>query len=353
MDLFSLTTEWFGQTTERLTVNGAHLNEAGYRKLTPALAEALYGPKLKTSSTHSLREKVHQAVNDKNWFWFNDYQMLNGVHSYGRRWKPFGNVNYPEEIEKLRQLTAIRDRAIWAAIRGETIDLAAADKTTRTLTPIPTNAEKRRQNRYQYGEDALSHFTMADGYKIELFASESEFPELVNPVQLSFDNRGRLWISTMPSYPHFRPGDPRPNDKLHVPVGFELAPEGVYISQPLNLILLRDKDGDGRADSREIMLAGFDSHDTHHAAGAFCADPSGAFFMCEGLFHHTNVESAYGAIRGVNGGFFRYNPQRQRLERTVQTNIPNLWGVAFDQWGQSFFLITSGTDMHWMLPVSK
>ena len=147
---------------------------------------------------------------------------------------------------------------------------------------------------------------MADGYKIELFASESEFPELANPVQLSFDNRGRLWISTMPSYPHFRPGDPRPNDKLliledtdgdgkadkcavyadklHVPVGFELAPEGVYVSQPPNLILLRDTEGDGRADSREIMLAGFDSPDTHHAASAFCDDPSAPSLCAKASF---------------------------------------------------------------------
>ena len=129
LDLFSLTTEWFGQTRERLTVNGAHLNEAGYLKIAPALAEALYGPKLETPPSKVLWQKVHQAVNDKNWFWFNDYQMLNGVHSYGRRWKPFGNVNYPEEIEKLRQLSSIRDRAIGAALRSETIDLAAADKT--------------------------------------------------------------------------------------------------------------------------------------------------------------------------------------------------------------------------------
>ena len=136
-----------------------------------------------------------------------------------------------------------------------------------------------------------------------------------------------------------------------MPVGFELAPEGVYVSQPPNLILLRDTDGDLKADSTEIILSGLDSHDTHHAPGAFCADPSGAFFLCEGVFHHTNVETAYGAVRGVNGGFFRYSPQRQRFYRAVQTNIPNPWGVAFDQWGQNFFLITSGTDMHWMLPV--
>ena len=47
----------------------------------------------------------------------------------------------------------------------------------------------------------------------------------------------------------------------------------------------------------------------------------------------------------------RFSPQRQHLERVVQTNIPNPWGVAFDKWGQDFFLVTSGTDMFWMLPV--
>ena len=371
VDLFALTTEWFNRSASPLTVNGAHLNESGYRKLAPALVRALYGTEPEAPA--EIQNQVLAAVRNKNWFWFNDVQMLNGVHSYGRRWRPFGNVNYPEEIEKLRQLTAIRDQAVWAANQGKTIDLAAKDRQTRPLTPIPTNAARRRQNAYQYGQDALAKFSLPEGYRIELFAAESDFPELANPVQMAFDNHGRLWVSTMPSYPHFRPGDPRPNDKLliledldqdgkadrsivfadglHVPVGFELAPEGVYVSQPPNLILLRDTDGDLKADSTEIILSGLDSHDTHHAPGAFCADPSGAFFLCEGVFHHTNVETAYGAVRGVNGGFFRYSPQRQRFYRAVQTNIPNPWGVAFDQWGQNFFLITSGTDMHWMLPV--
>lgn len=55
---------------------------------------------------------------------------------------------------------------------------------------------------------------MRDSYKIELFASESEFPDLKSPVQMSFDNRGRLWVSVIPSYPHYKPGDERPNDKI-------------------------------------------------------------------------------------------------------------------------------------------
>ncbi|HSJ04229.1 MAG TPA: PVC-type heme-binding CxxCH protein, partial [Verrucomicrobium sp.] len=206
------------------------------------------------------------------------------------------------------------------------------------------------------------------------FASEKEFPNLANPMQLSFDDKGRLWVAVMPTYPHYRPGDALPDDKLliyedtngdgkadketvfadhlHLPIGFEFAPEGVYVSQEPNLVLIRDTNGDDKADSTEIILGGFDTHDTHHAISAYTADPSGAFILCEGVFLHSNVETPYGPVRCVDGGFFRYSPQRGQLERTAQLSIPNPWGVVFDKWGQDFFLHTSGTSMNWMLPVS-
>jgi len=56
-------------------------------------------------------------------------------------------------------------------------------------------------------------------------------------------------------------------------------------------------------------------------------------------------------VRCVDGGFFRYSPQRGQLERTIQMAIPNPWGFVFDQWGQDFLLHTSGTTMNWALPV--
>jgi len=193
-------------------------------------------------------------------------------------------------------------------------------------------------------------------------------------MQLSFDDKGRLWVATMPTYPHDRPGDALPDDKiliyedtngdgkadketvfadkLHLPIGFEFAPEGVYVSQEPNLVLLTDTDGDDKADRTEIVLGGFDTHDTHHAISAYTADPSGAFMLCEGVFLHSNVETPYGPVRCVDGGFFRYSPQRGQLERTIQMSIPNPWGFTFDKWGQDFFLHTSGTSMNWGLPVS-
>ena len=99
---------------------------------------------------------------------------------------------------------------------------------------------------------------------------------------------------------------------------------------------------------KRSLLSGFDDHDTHHAISAFCADPSGAIYMAEGVFLHTNVETPYGVVRAHNGGFYRYNPVKRHLERTSQVRIPNPWGIAFDDWGQPIYLETSGPAMRWM-----
>lgn len=72
--------------------------------------------------------------------------------------------------------------------------------------------------------------------------------------------------------------------------------------------------------------------------------------MCEGVFLHSNTESVYGPERGSNGGFFRYSPQKKQIRRYAQFSIPNPWGVAYDDYGQDFFLHTSGTSFSWMLP---
>jgi mono/diheme cytochrome c family protein len=101
-----------------------------------------------------------------------------------------------------------------------------------------------------------------------------------------------------------------------------------------------------------MLLSGFDDHDTHHAISAFTVDPSGAIYMGEGVFLHTNVETPYGPVRATNGGFYRYTPQQHKLERTAQLSIPNPWGIAFDAWGQNFFCDTSGPDVRWMMPGS-
>ncbi len=373
VDAFRPSKNWMEAEESNITADGFQLNDNGYQKLAELLADEMFGRQKVMADSN--REAVYEAVMEKNWFWHNDIKLPNGVHAWGRRYDPFGPDNYPYEKEKISEMTANRDTAIWNAAQGKQTDLVAMDAKTKKLPPVETNYKDVNGSgnpEYLYAEDALSKLKVADGYKLELFATEKEFPDLANPVQLSFDNKGRLWVATMPSYPHYKPGDSKPDDKLliledtdsdgkadkqtvfagglHLPLGFEFAPEGVYATQGTNMVLLKDTDGDDKADSKEIILSGFDDHDTHHGISAYAADPSGAMYMAEGVFLHTNVETAYGPVRATNGGFYRYSPQRHHLERTAQLPIPNPWGIAFDEWGQPFFAHTSGPDMTWMMP---
>ncbi|MDB4618163.1 dehydrogenase, partial [Akkermansiaceae bacterium] len=363
--------KWFSQQDQKLTLDGALLNRSGQEYLAELLVDQLFGERPAEKFHHGVR----QAVLEKNWMWEKFYKIPNGVHVYGKRHKPYGPKNYPAELKKLEEMTANRDQAIWAALAGKTFDLTAADAKTTPLPKVETNYKPSKKNgstEYLYDDKAVASFTTAPGYKVELFASEKEFPHLANPVQLSFDNQGRLWIATMPSYPHYKPGDAKPSDKLliledtdndgkadketvfaeglHLPTGFEIAHNGVYVAQGNHLIFLQDTDGDDKADVQEIVLSGFDDHDTHHVISAFCADPSGAIYMGEGTFLHSHVETAYGPVRSSNGGFFRYSPQRNRMERTSRISIPNPWGTAFDEYGQPFFLETSDPSLLWMTP---
>lgn len=372
VNCYTASKESFHINQEPLTRDGILLNELGYLHFQEYLNLNLFGNGPTDAPGY---QELRIAVRQKNRMWEKYYKIPNGVHVYGRRNKPFGPVNYPAELKKLEQLCANRDEAIWAAAQGKPFDLAAADAATEPLPKIETNylpSKKNGTTDYLYGDEALTSFKMAPGYQIELFASEKEFPNLANPVQLAFDNKGRLWIATMPTYPHWKPGDPKPNDMLliyedtdndgkadketvfadglHLPTGFEISHDGVYVAHGNHLILLKDSDGDDKADTKEIVLSGFDDHDTHHVISAFCADPSGAIYMGEGTFLHSNIETAYGPVRSSNGGFFRYSPQRNHLERTARLSIPNPWGTAFDDWGQPFFLETSDPDLHWMTP---
>ena len=367
VDLYTPSLEWMQD--DRLTTDGISLTDEGYARLGDYLAEQIFG-----IDPVEEDEELLAAVNHKNYFWLLDFKMPNGVHVYGRRFKPYGPDNYPYEITKVRQMTRNRDAAIWAHLAGEDFDVARADEETIPLPPVETNyaVEAPEDVEYLYGEELMSTFTVAPGYQLELFASEEDFPLLANPAQMNWDNQGRLWVSVMPSYPHYKPGDALPNDKLviledtdkdgkadnlkvwadslHLPVGFEFAEGGVYVSQGTNLVFLKDTDGDDEADYREIVLSGFDDHDTHHNISAYEADPAGGIYMGEGIFLHTNVETPHGPVRATNGGFYRFEPKRRHLERTAQIAIPNPWGIIFDEWGQPIFAHTSDPNVRWMLP---
>lgn len=375
VDLFNPTRAIYSKSRQPFTINGFAPTEEGYIQLGALIADAMFGPQAPRSKASA--SLLNGAVKQKDWFWNNDYNLVNGVHSHGQRYNPYGPQNYPDEVKKTREMMALRDQLIHDVAAGRKNYLTVDDSGTHVLPPVPTNykpSDKNGNPSFLNGKKAIESFTMAPGYKVELFASEAEFPDLRNPVQMSFDNKGRLWVATMPTYPHYKPGDPMPNDKLiiledtdqdgradkqtvfadglHLPIGFEFAPEGVYVSEEPNLCLLIDANNDDRADRKELILHGFDTHDTHHAISAYCADASGAFYLLEGRFLHSQVETAYGPRRCNDGGVWRFDPKNHRLERYSQSDYSNPWGMSFNHWEQAFISDASPGENWWGLPVS-
>ena len=215
---------------------------------------------------------------------------------------------------------------------------------------------------------ALARFKPADGYEIGLFASEREFPELANPLAMTFDTRGRLWVLTSPTYPHVGP-DETPNDKLiiledgngdgradkvkvfadrlYIPTGFALGDGGAYVSQQPNLMFLQDTDGDDKADVRRIILHGFGTEDSHHSIHAFQWGPDGALYFQEGTFLHSQVETPYGPVRVDYAAVFRYEPRTEKLSVFVTYPFANPWGHVIDGWGQNFISDASNGYNYW------
>src|SRR5690606_37269258 len=111
----------FSRSDKPLTIDGAQLNDAGYREFSIRLADAVFGQMKNIDDAN--RQLIHDAVMEKNWVWFQDFKHPNGVQAFGRRFDPFGPDNYPAEFTKIREMTAIRDEAIWQANQGIRMNL--------------------------------------------------------------------------------------------------------------------------------------------------------------------------------------------------------------------------------------
>jgi putative heme-binding domain-containing protein len=353
VDLYSPMHEAMEAEAEPLTINGIHLNDQGNAWLAAAIDRALFGPRPAGILTDL--DSLRSAVVEKDKQFYYDYRAVNGYYIYGGRKNPYGVVNFPEEFAKLRKMISLRDERIWKLASGEPLSDSIDDSATGELSQIPTNVNTMLT--YLSPEESLKQFDVQEGYEISLFASEVEFPDLMNPVALDIDARGRLWVTTTPCYPQYLPGTPVNDkvlifedsdkdgkadkqtvfaDQMHLPIGIALVDGGAYVSQQPNLMFLKDTDGDDVADKRELVLHGFDSADSHHSISAFTFGPDGALYMQEGTFHHTQIETPHGPQRVKDAAVFRYEPKTEKLSIFVSYSFANPWGHAFDYWGQNF-----------------
>ena len=72
----------------------------------------------------------------------------------------------------------------------------------------------------------------------------------------------------------------------------------------------------------------------------------------EGRFPYSQVETPYGPQRMTDGGVWRFDPRSWKLERFSQSDYSNPWGIAIDEYGQTFISDASGGANNWALPLS-
>ena len=182
-------------------------------------------------------------------------------------------------------------------------------------------------------QDALSRFSTHDGLRVELVAAE---PLVIAPVVMDLAPDGRLWVVEMAGYMTDLAGseEAEPNgrivvlddddgdghmdrrtvfvDGLVMPRAVHAVPEGVLLVAPPHLILARDTDGDGRADSQEVLDDTFAGLDNPEHAG------NGLRFGMDNWLHCSQHPWEY---RFVDGTVQR---------RAVPTH--GQWGTTRDEW---------------------
>jgi putative membrane-bound dehydrogenase-like protein len=205
--------------------------------------------------------------------------------------------------------------------------------------------------------EAAAAMTVPDGFSVQLAAGE---PMIHQPIAMTFDHRGRLWVAEAHTYPIRAPeGEGKDNiviledtdsdgafDKrtvfiegLNLVSGLEIGFGGVWVGAAPNFMFIPDRDGDDRPDGEpQILLDGWGLTDTHETLNSFTWGPDGWLYGCHGVFSFAKVGppgTPKDQRTRMNAGVWRYHPVRHEFQ-VFAWGTSNPWGVDFNDYGQTF-----------------
>lgn len=206
-------------------------------------------------------------------------------------------------------------------------------------------------------EVAQKKFAVPKGFEVRLFAAE---PMVVNPVAMTWDERGRLWVVELFEYPlGAKPGEkPRDNvkiledtdndgradkvtvfaDGLNLATGIAIGNGGVYVGQAPHLLFFKDTNGDDKADEKQIVMTGFGLEDRHELLNGFNWGPDGALHMTHGVFTISKVKNPDDPDAPevlMTAAVARFFPKTKKFE-VISEGASNQWGVDWDAGGNAF-----------------
>ncbi|MBM3846859.1 MAG: DUF1080 domain-containing protein, partial [Verrucomicrobia bacterium] len=348
VNLFDVITQRQGDKP-RLTEDGIHLTDRGLVEVGRIVAGAL-GVEVSSLDGQAL---LREAIVRKNELWFDCWRPANWSFVYGDRVAQAFARGEGEEphlkiaFQKNLPLIAEQENRIHALTSG----------TMPPVAPVTAAARPQPDAGALSPEEQLATLQPAEGFAVGLFASELQ--GVVKPIQIAWDETGRMYVACSPAYPHSRASAPRPDfilaledtdrdgraDKswkfaegLTMVQGVEPGAGGVYVCDFDQIVHFRDSDGDGRADTRKVVLSGFGVGDTHQLVNSITYGPDGSLWFTQGLHAFSRVETPWGIARLDRSAVWRLRPGSIRLDGFFGGGMAgaNCWGVAFDDYGQVF-----------------
>ena len=233
----------------------------------------------------------------------------------------------------------------------------AADSPPQPLIP---HAQDKPPNDPRDAVTAAKLMTVPAGFTVEVVAAE---PDLVNPVAMAIDDRGRFWVTESLEYPRREPGVGKDRVKiledtdgdgkadrftvflegLNIPSGIAVGHGGVWVVNSPDLLFVQDTDGDGKADRQEVVVTGFGRTDTHELPNSLTWGPDGWLYGLNGVFNHSHVQ--YSKTNPnyqenhpgwpLTCALFRIHPRTREFQVFCE-GTSNPWGIAFNDEGETF-----------------
>ena len=224
-----------------------------------------------------------EGDNHEPWTWTKEHGKGKVFYTaYGHDERTWTNPGF-HQLMKQGILWAVNEdvRKQWDNFRKEIPTLKYREEAN-----IPNYEKRNPLPRYQEPlspEESKKLIQVPVGFDLELFASE---PDIINPIAMDWDERGRLWVIETVDYPNSvrdaegvgddrikicedTNGDGKADkftifaDKLNIPTSLVFANGGIIVSQAPHFLFLKDNDGDDKADVRDIIISGWGTFDTH------------------------------------------------------------------------------------------
>jgi putative heme-binding domain-containing protein len=202
--------------------------------------------------------------------------------------------------------------------------------------------------------DERKQFTLPAGFDAQLVASE---PDIQKPMQMAFDAKGRLWVTTSYHYPFAAEG--KPTDKvfvlsdfdpqtgkarkvqkfaedLNIPIGVLPLPDcaSVIVSSVGEIRKYKIADGPNgpKSDGFEVLFKGFGVRDTHGMYNSYTLMPDGWIYSCHGFANDSTVTDRSGnTVKMQSGHTFRFKSDGSRIEVWTRGQV-NPFGMTVDPW---------------------